>query len=112
MAGAIEDFDRVRFGGPTVVDEFTANVTVAPIRILKNDPDRLAVYITNNNVGTVLISTLPTPTATAGFAVGNGIAIVFQVQNDGALCGRELWATAPAGAVDVQVLTLRRQSRG
>jgi hypothetical protein len=112
MPGAIEDFDRVRFGGPTISDEATVTVATTPTRILRNDPDRLAIYMTNNNAMDVFWSTLPDVDAIGGFAIGDGIVTVFQVQNDGALCGRELWAVAPAGPADIQILTLRRQSRG
>lgn len=112
MPGAIEDFDNIRFGGPTVPDEFTVEVTVSPVRVLKNDPDRLMVVATNNNVPEVYWSTLPDVNAIDGFAIGNGIVLQLIVQNDGALCGKDIWMMSPGGPVDVQIIILRRQRRG
>lgn len=110
--GAIYDFDMVRFGGPTVPVESTVVVGTAATRLLGNDPDRLAIYMTNNDAGPIYWSTKPTVAPLAGFSIGNGIVTIFQVQNDGALCGVELWGIAPAGPFTVTILVLRRQGRG
>lgn len=110
--GAIYEFDLIRFGGPTVPVETTVLVGTTATRILKGDPDRLAIYMTNNDVGPVYWSTLPTVSVLAGFAIGSGIVTIFQVQNDGALCGAELYAIAPAGPFTLNIVTLRRQHRG
>lgn len=110
--GAIYDFDMLRFGGPTVPQEIAADVGMVPVRILTADPDRLAIYMTNNNVPTVYWSTRPQTAGYLGFAIGNGIVTVFQVQNDGALCGQDIWAVCPSGTVGISILTLRRQRRG
>ena len=109
--GAIYEFDVVRFGGPTVPFEFSISVGVTPTRILGNDPDRLAVYMTNNDTGPVYWSLVPLTAALNGFAIGSGIVTIFQVQNDGALCGNEIYAIAPAGPFTIHVAGLRRQSR-
>jgi hypothetical protein len=111
MSGAIEDFDIVRFGGPTVPDEFDVLIGVTATEIIKDDPDRLAVTITNNDGGPVYVSSKPLTSSLNGSAIGSGIALVYQVQNDGTWCGRRLYGIAPAGPFTVHVTTLRRQSR-
>lgn len=112
MPGAIEDFDLIRFGGPTIPDEFTVSVGTSATVILTDDPDRLMVIMTNNDLGPIYWSTEPGVSALAGFAIGNGIATTLQVQNDGALCGRRLYGIAPAGPYTINVLILRRQRKG
>lgn len=110
--GAAYDFDILRFGGPTVPDEFSVTVGTTATPILKNDPDRLAIYMTNNSAGPVYWSTRSLLTVAESFAIGSGIVTVFQVQNDGALCTRALWAIAPAGPYVINIIILRRQSKG
>lgn len=112
MAGAIEDFDLVRFGGPTRVEEFDVVVATSDTIILKGDPDRVLVILTNNDVGAVYWSTVPISAALSGFGIGSGLATTFQVQNDGALCGQPIHGIAPAGALTIHVLTLKRYRTG
>lgn len=110
--GAIYDFDMIRFQGPTVPFEFSIAIATTATRIIGNDPDRLMVVMTNNDAGPIYWSTRPFASATDGFAVGSGIATLLQVQNDGALCGVELWGLAPAGPFTLHIAGIRRQSRG
>lgn len=110
--GAIEDFDRTRFGGPTVPEEVAVVIGTTATPVLKADPDRLLVIMGNNDAGPIYWSTSPRVSALEGFAVGSGIATTIMVQNDGALCGEAIWAIAPAGPYTLNVLTLRRQRRG
>lgn len=111
--GAIEDFDLIRFGGPTLKEETGVDVTSASgQRILTADPDRLAIYITNNYPDTVYISTKPITDPNFSFAIGDGIVVAFQVQNDGAIVGSEFYAICPTGIAGVNILTLRRYRRG
>lgn len=109
--GAAYDFDVLRFGGPTVPDEFPVTVGTTVTPVLKNDPDRLAIYMTNNAAGPVYWSTKPDLTVLHSFALGSGIVTIFQVQNDGALCTARIYAIAPAGPYEINILILRRQSR-
>lgn len=109
--GAIYDFDVIRFGGPTEPIESTVTVQTTKTRLLKNNPDRVAIYMTNNNASEVFWSLKSDLTIVTGFAIGNGIVTIFQVQNDGALCGRELWGIAPAGPVDIEIIELVRLHR-
>lgn len=108
--GAINDFDLIRFGGPTVASEFSVNVGVSATRILKNDPDRLSITMTNLGANPLYWSINSNPSAAAGQLLGAGQTVVIQVQNDGETCGRDVWGAMPAGAGDVNVLILRRQS--
>lgn len=108
--GAVYDFDILRFGGPTVPDEFDVLVGVTPTRVLKNDPDRLQVIMTNNDAGPVYWSRVPFSNILSGFEIGSGIATLLQVQNDGAWCAADIWAIAPAGPYTIHVGILRRQS--
>lgn len=110
--GAIDDFDHVRFGGPTIPEERSVLIMTVPTVILPDDPDRLMVILTNNDAGAVYWSTNPSMTILASFAIGSGIAATFQVQNDGALCGRRLYGIAPTGPFTINVMTLRRQHKG
>ena len=110
--GAIYDFDLIRFQGPTVAEETGEDVTSTATRILTNDPDRLAIYITNNYPDTVYISTKHITDPQFAFAIGDGIVVSFQVQNDGAIVGSEFWAVCPTGIAGVNILILRRQRRG
>lgn len=110
--GAIYDFDIVRFGGPTIASEASVLVDPAGTRILANDPDRILIIMTNNDAGPIYWSTLSTVDPLRAFAIGNGIATTFMVQNDGALCGVEMWAFAPAGPYRLNIVQVRRQSRG
>lgn len=110
--GAINDFDLVRFQGPTVPVEFSVVVGVTATEILPDDPDRLMVIMSNNDAGAVYWSTSPKLAALTGFAIGSGIVTTFQVQNDGQLCGRRIWGIAPTGPFTVNVLVLRRQHLG
>lgn len=112
QGGAVHDFDLVRFGGPTVPDEFDVTILTTPTRVLKNDPDRLQVILTNNDLGAIYWSTKPLTVAISGFAVGVGIATLLSVQNDGAWCSSDIWAIAPTGPFTLHVGILRRQSRG
>lgn len=110
--GAIEDFDRVRFQGPTVPEEFSVAVGLTATRLVRGDPDRLSVTITNLGANPMYWSTLPTLTVNSAQLLGAGQTFVLQVQNDGALCGNELFGMMPAGAGTVNYLGLRRQKRG
>lgn len=109
--GAIQDFDEIRFGGPTVPDESVVAVGTTPTRVLKNDPDRLSITMTNISLNELRWSIRSNVAATEGQILGAGQTVVLQVQNDGATCGVDLWALFPAGAGNVNILTLRRQSR-
>lgn len=110
--GAVYDFDLLRFGGPTVPDEFDVIVGTTATRVLKNDPDRVQVILTNNDAGPVYWSMRPLTSLLSGFAIGSGIATLLYVQNDGAWCASDIWAIAPAGPFTIHVGILRRQSRG
>jgi hypothetical protein len=106
--GAIEEFDNVRFGGPTRVDEFDVAVDAVGTDILKNNPDRVMVIITNNGPDSLYWTT----TGRAAFPnvnqLGTGQQEVFQVQNDGALCGVRIFGVASVAAAAVHVLALIR----
>lgn len=112
MAGAIRDFDQIRFQGPTVPQEFAVNVGVTATTLVENDPDRLSVTITNLGLNPMYWSTIPGLTINAAQLLGAGQTLVLQVQNDGAICGVKLYGMMPAGAGAVNILNLRRQSHG
>lgn len=106
--GAIYDFDVVRFGGPTDVREVDVSVNTTPIELLPDNPDRVEVIIQNQGGNTITWSLQGTVTTTTGTNLAAGQMIVFQVQNDGALCGRRLWAIAAAGPNAVHITYVYR----
>lgn len=106
-AGAIEQFDIIRFGGPTRVAESSFDVGETA-RILRNNPDRVMVIISNNGPDALYWSTQSDAAFPAVQQLGTGQQMVFQVQNDGALCGVEIWATASVAQCLVNVLELIR----
>lgn len=110
--GAIYDFDLVRFQGPTVPQEFSVNIAATATRAVKYDPDRIAVTITNTGGFEMRWSTLSGVSLAASQILGVGQTVVLQVQNDGAICGSELWFMSPGGAGTINVLALRRQRKG
>lgn len=112
MPGAIEEFDLIRFGGPTVPEEFAVNVGTGVTIIVANDPDRLSVTLTNLGLNPMYWSTRPNLTINSAQLLGAGQTVVLQVQNDGRICGVALYGMMPAGAGIVNYLGLRRQSRG
>lgn len=90
-AGAIEDFDRARFGGPTRVRETQFTVSTDVRRFVGPNPDRVMLIVTNNGPDALTWATQSFTTAGTRNLLANGQVIVFQVQNDGALTGSELW---------------------
>lgn len=111
--GAIEDFDLVRFQGPTVPQEFPRTIdNVIPTRIVTNDPDRLELYLTNNSTNVLRWSINSNLSATNSQQLGSGQTLLIQVQNDGGLTGVELWGLMDTAPGNVQVLLVRRQQRG
>lgn len=112
MPGAIEEFDLVRFGGPTIPVEENVAVGTTATQLVKDDPDRLSLTVTNNGANPMYWSTSPSLSVTAAQIVGQGQTFVLQVQNDGRLTGSRLWIMSPAGAGTANVLALRRQHPG
>lgn len=108
-AGAIEAFDIIRFGGPTVARQTSVTVTAAGVRVLPNDPDRVMVILTNNGPDTVTWSINGVPVAGTAQLIGVSQTMVLQVQNDGALCGVEINAIVPINNTVLSVLTVKRQ---
>lgn len=107
-AGAVEDFEYVRFGGPTLPTESYFNVTAA-VRILRNNPDRVMVIITNNGPDALYWSLNGNPTFPNVQQLGSGQQEVFQVQNDGSLCSHEIWATTANAQSQISVIEVVRQ---
>lgn len=107
-SGAVEDFDYVRFGGPTIASERHLTVTTAQ-RIIVNNPDRIMVIITNNGPDSLIWSLDGNPVALTAQQLGIGQQEVFQVQNDGALCSHEIWAIASPTTCVLSIIEVTRQ---
>lgn len=112
MPGAIEEFDLVRFGGPTIPVESNVAVGLTATELISDDPDRLSVTVTNTGAFEMRWSTSPRLTLAASQILGVGQTFVLQVQNDGRLTGYRLWIMSPGGAGTANVLILRRQHPG
>lgn len=110
-AGAIEEFDGIRFGGPTIVRESFVSVTAAGVNIVKANPDRVMLILTNDGPDTVTWSTAGMPVAGAGQLIGVSQTAVFQVQNDGQLCGVRIDGIVPLNATRVNIIEVIRQHR-
>lgn len=106
-AGAVEDFDWVRFGGPTRATERRISVTAAT-RILVNNPDRVMVIITNNGPDRLDWSLESNIANTVVQQLGAGMQEVFQVQTDGALCSHEIWGLANVALCQLSIIEVVR----
>lgn len=107
-AGAVEEFEYVRFGGPTRTSETHVTVTTA-VRILKANPDRVCVIITNNGPDTLYWSFKGNPIFPNVQQLGSAQQEVFQVQNDGSMCSAEVWAVSAVATSDVNIVEVIRQ---
>lgn len=107
-AGAIEDFDRARFGGPTRFKETQAAVGLSADRFVAANPDRVMLIVTNNGPDDLTWATQNGFAAGTRNLLGNGQTLVFQVQNDGALTGAMLSGVAPTVGCALNLVELIR----
>lgn len=111
QAGAVEEFDSIRFGGPTVVAE-SAMVVTTQVRIVVNNPDRVETVIQNNGPDVLYWSFNSNPTFPAVKSLAVGQQMVFQVQNDGAMCAAAIWGVSANVSSALSITELIRQRRG
>lgn len=111
-SGAIEDFDLVRFGGPTKTAESGVQVPTTSQQIVQANPDRVLLILTNNGPNTIRWSTKSDLTATRSQQLANAQTMTLQVQDDGALTGSALWGFADAAASELNILEVIRQRKG
>lgn len=112
LGSAIEEFDSVRFGGPTQEREYPATVTSLVTRPIGDNPDRVELIITNNGPDQVTWSTSAFQTAGTRHLIGVGQTLVFHVSLDGVLCGRNLYMAVPVNATAINVTEVTRARRG
>jgi hypothetical protein len=107
-AGAVEEFDFVRFGGPTRPIEPHVSVNGPNIQIVGNNPDRVMLILTNNGPDVLYWSTRNNAAFPSVQQLGAGLQEVFQVQNDGALCASQIIGTTSLALCEVNILELVR----
>lgn len=107
-AGAVEEFDFVRFGGPTRVVESHVSVSAANTPIVAGNPDRVMLIITNNGPDVLYWNTKANLSYPNVQQLGSGLQEVFQVQNDGALCASPIWGATAVALSEVQILEVVR----
>lgn len=110
--GAIEEFDTVRFGGPTTPKESQVTVTATVAQAVKANPDRVELIITNNGPDTITWGLDGKLVAGQRQQLGSGQQEVFQVANDGALTGAAIWMVVPVNATILAILEVIRVRRG
>lgn len=107
-AGAIEDFDRARFGGPTRMNESQKTVTATPAPIVSANPDRVMLFITNNGPDVITWSSKSFSATGTRHTLAAGLIIVFQVQNDGVWVGSEMWMATPLNDTAINITEIIR----
>lgn len=110
--GAIEEFDTVRFGGPTDTRESQFTVTTSVAQAVRANPDRVELILTNNGPDVIHWGTDGKVTVGTRLQLGVGQQEVFQVANDGALTGRALFMLVPVNPSALSILEVYRVRRG
>lgn len=106
--GAIEEFDSVRFGGPTRSEETYVVIDSTNDIVVGANPDRVLLLIQNNGTDTLYWSTKPNRTQVQSFSLGSTQQLVFQVQDDGALTGAQIYGQPNLGTCNVTVMEVIR----
>lgn len=110
--GAVAQFDNVRFGGPTRPQETHVAVTTVNATIVSANPDRVMLMLTNNGPDILWWSTKMNQTDPNVFKLGVGQMLVFQVQDDGAVCASQIIGAPSIAQCEIQVLELIRDREG
>jgi len=107
--GQLAEYIRKKFGVATFVEEnpVTDTVGTTVTQIVKNNPDRLALIITNLSANNVYIGWFRDVSANKGvFLAPNGGQVVFLADEDLELVGYEFFAVATAAASKIFVFEL------
>jgi hypothetical protein len=110
--GAIEEFDTVRFGGPTQARESQATITAVVSYAVRANPDRVELILTNNGPDAIHWGLDGKVAVGTRNQLGVGQQEVFQVANDGALTGAGLFMVTPLNASALNIVEVIRVKRG
>lgn len=105
---AIEEMDRLRFGGPTNDTERTVAIASQSQEIVSANPDRVLLMITNNGAETLYWSTRANPTASQGHMLGVNSTLILRVLDDGSLTGRRLYGGFPTAGTTITITEVER----
>lgn len=101
-------FLRDRFGGDFQEQDGVVDVGVAPVLLVLNDPESVALTIQNTGADDIYIAPNNLVSATAGITLNPGGSVSLTVRDDGMLPTREWWALGASAGQTVYYLRVRR----
>ena len=109
--GAVQSYVEGTFGGPTTEQDSNPSTSASAVKIIDNDPDRVALQVFNLGSEDVYLAFTNDVSATKGFYLAkSGGFLGMDVTEDFTLVARELWAVSPSGASTLYVVQTRRYS--
>ena len=109
LQGAAAEYLRERYKGELSEDELTASIGTTVTQVVGSDPDRLGLLIMYLSANTVFVGLENNVSATNGIRLGaNGGSVAFNIDDDGMIQTRNMFALATGAASSVYVITLSR----
>lgn len=110
IGGAAREFSRKRFGGTLRIVESFVPINTATVIAVRQDPDRVALLVTNIGITRITFSFRSPVTAGSGILLPNNAdTLDLNVETDGDTVAWRLFAIADPSVGDIHVVETVRE---